>query len=73
MKTMQYKGKWFRGQYAKALEKLLNGEAITVKDFYAGAWEPTHIIRSFMSQLDSAGINYVNEGESLRTSKIRRV
>lgn len=70
MKNIQVNKVNFRGQYAIALELLLNGNEITMRDFKNGKWEATSKVKRFMELLDKADIMYMTEGESLRTAKL---
>lgn len=71
MKTIKQDGIWFRGQYAEALERLLKGYVITMKDFKNGKWEPTTQIARFIGLLNYTKLELEISGESLRQKEIR--
>lgn len=71
MKTIKQDGIWFRGQYAEALERLLKGNVITMRDFNNGTWEPTSQIARFIGLLNYTKLELEISGESLRQKEIR--
>ena len=72
MKVIRHNNVYFKGQFARALEKLLRGETVTLSDFTNGGWEPTVKVVRFKELLDSAEVGYKDKGESLRTCQIIR-
>ena len=66
----------FRGQYAYAIEKMMNGEEITIDDFYNGKYEATNKVKRFISLLEMARIKYDmrrNENDSIRSTVLKKL
>ena len=62
----------FRGQFEDALKNFLKDEVIDIRNFRNGAWEPTVQIQDFIKRLDTAKLEYIIEGKSIRQYKIKR-
>ena len=70
MRVIRHNDIYFKGQFAKAFEKLLRGEVVTLGDFTNGGWEATVKVRRFKDLLDESEVKYEDKGESLRTCHI---
>lgn len=73
MKIIRINEVWFRGQYAEAVDYLLEGHSLDISDFNNGTYEATTQIQKFMSLLDEAKIAYdveTNARGSIRSTII---
>lgn len=71
METMLIDGIWFKGQYAPAVKRLLEGQTITINNFNNGGWEPTVKLKRFIKLINYTKLEVVVSGDSLRTTTIR--
>lgn len=71
MKSIKCNGIWFKGQYADAINDLLNGKEVTLKNFNNGGWEPTIQMSRFLELLQYTNLKVEIRGESLRQKIIK--
>lgn len=74
MKVIRHNDVCFRGQFADALEKLLNDEVIDINSFHNGSYESNPKMKRFLVLIRQAEIKVdieTNENESIRSMKIK--